>query len=153
MILGTPMMIKGGLATDDRGVLRFVNDFSPLDAGIKRFYQVQNHRAGFIRAWHGHQKGAKFVFCPQGAALILATKVPKIGVPGEDTVPEFRTVLSATSPGVLVIPPGYYNGFKTLTKDAILLFFTTTTMEEDKTDDLRLDWNRFGTKIWEEDFR
>lgn len=153
--IGTPNMIMGGQAVDDRGVLRFVNAFSPLDAGIKRFYQVENHRAGFIRAWHGHMKGSKFVYCPRGAALVLATQIPAIGLPGEDIDEEFvhKTVLSSDRPGVLIIPPSYYNGFKTLTDDTILLFFTNTTMEEDKTDDLRLDWDRFGRKIWEENYR
>ena len=44
----------GGIAVDDRGQLRFVNDFN--FANVKRFYQVENHRQGFIRAWHGHKK-------------------------------------------------------------------------------------------------
>ncbi len=154
-VLGTPKVIRGGLAADDRGVLRFVNDFNPQQAEIKRFYQVQNHQAGFIRAWHGHMKGSKFVYCPQGAALVLATQIPAIGLPGEDIDDEYvsRTILSAAAPGILIIPPSYYNGFKTLTDDTILLFFTNTTMEEDKTDDLRLDWDRFGTKIWQENYR
>jgi dTDP-4-dehydrorhamnose 3,5-epimerase len=45
-----PKIINGGIAPDDRGSVRFVNDFD--FAKVKRFYQVENHRAGFIRAWH-----------------------------------------------------------------------------------------------------
>jgi len=154
-VLGTPTLIKGGLAVDDRGVLRFVNDFNPQDAGVKRFYQVQNHASGFVRAWHGHTKGSKFVYCVQGSAIVLATQLPAIGIPGEDIDAKYvsRTMLSSTCPSMLVIPPNYYNGFKTLGENTILVFFTTTTMEEDKTDDFRLDWDRFGKKIWEVKYR
>ena len=49
--------ITGNISTDDRGSLKFINDFN-FD-GIKRFYQVQNHCKNFIRAWHGHIKEAK----------------------------------------------------------------------------------------------
>ena len=53
-------ILDGGIATDDRGCVRFVNDFN--FKGVKRFYQVENHRQGFIRAWHGHKKEGKYVY-------------------------------------------------------------------------------------------
>ena len=34
-------LINGGVAVDDRGSVRFVNDFD--FEGVKRFYQVQNY--------------------------------------------------------------------------------------------------------------
>ena len=37
----------------------FVNDFN--FENVKRFYQVENHRQGFIRAWHGHKKEGKYI--------------------------------------------------------------------------------------------
>ena len=43
-----PHMIPGGIAVDDRGALRFINDFA--FEGVKRFYCVTNHRAGTVRA-------------------------------------------------------------------------------------------------------
>ena len=43
-----PEIIKGGVAVDDRGCVRFVNDFDFKD--VKRFYQISNHEKGFIRA-------------------------------------------------------------------------------------------------------
>jgi len=44
---------------------------------------------------------------------------------------------------VLFIPPNKYNGFQTLTYDAIIMFFSTVTMEEAKDDDFRLPYNHF----------
>jgi hypothetical protein len=52
-----PVMLSGGLALDDRGEVAFVNEFN--FRGVKRFYMVSNHRAGYIRAWHGHRREGK----------------------------------------------------------------------------------------------
>ncbi len=143
-----PIVLKGGQAVDDRGSLKFVNEFCFQDAGIKRFYQVQNHQAGFIRAWHGHLHEAKFVYVPQGSAIVCATR---IGPFNDGWSPDdvHRFVLSGLTPSVVYIPKGYYNGFKTLTDDAILLFFSTSMLEESKGDDIRVSWDAFGTKMWE----
>ena len=55
-----PILIKGGLAVDDRGQLTFANVFS--FAGIQRFYMVENFSTEVIRAFHGHLRENKFVF-------------------------------------------------------------------------------------------
>ncbi len=59
-------LIPGNVFADDRGFLRFINDFN--FENVKRFYQVENHRQGFIRAWHGHKKEAKYVYVSKGSA-------------------------------------------------------------------------------------
>ena len=61
-------IFEGKIIADDRGTVRFINDFNFV--GVKRFYQVENHRRGFIRAWHGHRKEGKYVYVVNGAALI-----------------------------------------------------------------------------------
>lgn len=146
---------SGGIAVDDRGSLRFVNDFD--FQGVKRFYQVENHRRGFIRAWHGHLKEAKYVYVASGTALVGVTPLiqhdnmlePGGYVPSNRDVKRF--VLSAKAPQVLYIPPGYANGFKNLEDGTIILFFSTTTLEESKGDDLR--FSHTLVDIWQEDFR
>jgi hypothetical protein len=59
LTLTEPTVISGGRATDDRGALGFINDLSLAD--FKRFYTVENHEVGFVRAWHGHLKEAKAI--------------------------------------------------------------------------------------------
>ena len=142
----TVTLIRGGLAVDDRGCLRFVNDFAV--EGVKRFYQVENHRRGFIRAWHGHEKEGKYVFVAKGSALVGA--VPIGNEPGNLTGLS-KHVLSDKSPAVLWIPAGHYNGFKSLEEDTRIMFFSTATLEESKGDDIRLPFDAFN--IWQEDFR
>ena len=134
-------LINGGLSVDDRGSVRFVNDFN-FD-GVKRFYQVENHSKGFIRAWHGHKKEGKYVYVVNGSALI--------GVVNMDSEEINKFVLSSQTPKVLWIPPGHYNGFKSLEENTKILFFSTSTIEESLGDDIRESHDKWN--IWEEDYR
>lgn len=157
-----PVLIEGGFAIDDRGVVSFVNGFEfagggfdffgePMMPPVCRFYIVANHHLGFVRAWHGHKKEAKYVTAVSGTALVCAVRVeeqdwnriddsqdPKLRV----NQPQ-RFILSASKPAVLFIPPGYANGWMSLTPDARLMFFSTLTLEESKTDDYR-----FPARYW-----
>lgn len=122
-------LIKGDLSVDDRGIVTFVNNFDFKD--VKRFYMVSNHSKGFVRAWHGHKKEAKYVFVTKGAIILALVDM-------EDTsLAEERVVLSANKPQIAYIPAGKFNGFKTLTDDTQVIFFSTATMEETKGDDYR----------------
>jgi dTDP-4-dehydrorhamnose 3,5-epimerase len=131
-----PRLIEGGLAVDDRGEIAFVNDFQ-FD-GVKRFYVVSNHRAGFVRAWHAHRHEGKYVIAIQGAAVVAAVAIDNWEHPARDAEIH-RYVLSAQKPTVLHIPPGYANGFMSLTADVKLIFFSTATLEESRSDDVRYD--------------
>jgi dTDP-4-dehydrorhamnose 3,5-epimerase-like enzyme len=131
-----PYIIEGGLAIDDRGSLSFVNGFN-FD-GVKRFYVVDNHKTGFIRAWHGHRYEAKYVFVLQGAAIVAAVAIDNWERPSRN-LQVHRHILSAQKPAVLYIPQGYANGFMSLTADTRLLFFSTATFEESIKDDVRYD--------------
>lgn len=134
-------LINGGVSVDDRGSVRFVNDFN-FD-GVKRFYQVENHSRGFIRAWHGHKKEGKYVYVVNGSALI--------GVVNMENEEISKFVLSSQTPKVLWIPPGHFNGFKSLEENTKILFFSTSTLEESLGDDIREDHDKWN--IWNEDYR
>lgn len=142
MIFGEDVkFISGGTALDDRGKLNFINDLS--FEGFKRFYLVQNHRQGFIRAWHGHKLEGKAVVAIKGSALVCVVKVDNWDSPSRE-LPVFRQVLSSEKFGALWIPPGYANGFMSLSKDCILMFLSTSSLEESAGDDIRFPsrhWN------------
>lgn len=139
-------LMKGGIAVDDRGNLRFANDFT--FEGVKRFYQVENYRRGFIRAWHGHEREGKYVWVACGSALVGA--VP-LGTEKGDCSKVKKFVLSDKAPGVLWIPGGHYNGFMSLEENTRIMFFSTASMEETRGDDIRLEYDAWN--IWKEDFR
>ena len=132
----TVRLIEGGLAVDDRGQVSFVNDFG--FAGVRRFYMVSNHRQGFVRAWHAHRREAKYVFVASGAAVVGAVEIDDWEAPSK-TAQVHRYVLSAKKPSILYIPSGYANGFESLTDDTNIIFFSTASMEEAKSDDVRYD--------------
>jgi dTDP-4-dehydrorhamnose 3,5-epimerase-like enzyme len=131
-----PTLLIGDLAVDDRGEVGFVNDFD--FAGVKRFYTVRNHRQGFVRAWHAHRREAKYVTVVAGAAVVGAVQVDNWDNPSKD-LKVLRYVLSAARPRVLYIPAGYANGFMSLTDDARLMFFSTSSLAESQGDDVRFD--------------
>ena len=129
-----PKLFKGDIAIDDRGIVGFNNglDLSP----IKRFYTIQNHVPGFIRAWHGHLKEEKYFIVTSGSAIIST-----ILMHPQDNDLDLRFIetytLHETIPSVLYIPAGYYNGFKLLSPGTKLLILSTSTFEESKNDDYR----------------
>lgn len=129
-----PTLIEGGLSIDDRGETAFVNGFT--FEGVKRFYLLSNHRAGFVRAWHAHKQAAKYVLVVQGTALIGAVAIDNWQSPDKNAK-VYRFVLSAHKPVVLYIPPGYANGAMTLTADTKIMYFATDTLEETQQDDYR----------------
>lgn len=145
--------IAGGVSVDDRGSVRYANDFK--FENVKRFYQVENHRSGFIRAWHGHKNEGKYVYVAKGSALIAAVPLDTMFQLKEKQFvgsPEiFKTVLSSTNPKILFIPAGYANGFKSLESRTIIQFFSTSTLEESLNDDYRFDYDLVD--VWKEEFR
>lgn len=139
--MAEPKLIAGGLAVDDRGALSFVNEFD--FQGVRRFYVVSNHRAGVVRAWHGHRREAKYVTALVGSAVVAAVEIDDWERPSKD-LPVYRFVLSAEKPAILHIPPGFANGSMTLTPDAKLVYFSTAMIDESREDDVRFDayyWN------------
>lgn len=137
-------LIRGDLAVDDRGLLRFVNDFE--FAGVRRFYLVENHCPGFTRAWHAHRREGKYILVVSGAAIVAAVRIADWSGP-TTAGPVHRHVLSADKPAVLWVPPGHANGFRTLSGDARIMFFSTSSLAESRDDDVRWPPGQFGD-VW-----
>ena len=138
-----PKLIRGGLSVDGRGIVSFCNDFQ--FAGIKRFYLVRNHRAGFVRAWHAHKDEHKFIGCLVGATKVCAVHLEAGGDWDDNPRPDLPVqtwTLSAHLPGILHIPAGWANGWMGLTDDTLMAFYSTSTLEESQADDFRYpaDW-------------
>jgi len=137
-------IFKGGRAIDDRGELKFIDNFDFSKAGIKRFYHTENHCRGVIRAWHGHKIEEKYVYVVRGTALFGTVNM-------EDTTKQEKFVLSARDPKILHIPSGYYNGFMSLEEDTIVLYYSTLLLPEAIKDDYRQPWDMWNP--WHVDYR
>lgn len=136
-----PNVIQQQAFADDRGIV--YTALTNLDQfGIKRSYVVKNWSKGMIRAWHGHKKASTFMHVIKGAAKLAAVSIDGVGEP-------FVTVLTENTPGVLWVPPGYYNGAMSLEDDTRILVYSTLLIEEVKNDDFRAHWStNGGTQIW-----
>ncbi len=130
-------LIAGDLVVDERGTLRFINDFDFKN--VKRFYQVENHRQGYIRAWHGHKKENKYMYVVSGSAFV--------GVVDLETEEIQKFILSSSKPRILWIPANTANGFMNLEENTKIIFFSSSTLEESKKDDLRFPHDKWN--IWD----
>lgn len=142
-----PRQYEGACSVDPRGKVSFCNDFD-FD-GVKRFYMVENNQVGLVRAWHAHKHEAKYIMMLKGEAIIGAVKISNWEKPSPDT-PVHRFLMNSERPTVLYIPTGYANGFITLTKDAQIIFFSTSTLEESKNDDFRYNPRYWDLPIYED---
>jgi len=138
-------LIKGGVSIDERGSVNFVNDFDFKK--IKRFYLVENSSLDIVRAFHGHLKEAKYVFVISGSILMSVVKIDHAINPDKNIKVE-QFVLSEKEPNVLFIPSGYANGFKSLEKKTKVIFFSTSSLEESKSDDFRFPYDYWGKQVW-----
>ena len=140
----TPTLIQGGKSIDDRGSLSFNNEV--VLSSFQRFYAIENHKQGFIRAWHGHLKESKLFVPLKGSFLVAAVPLDHPINPSKDNE-IYKTVLSESGAKSLFIPKGYANGFMNLSADAVLLVFSSSTLEESKDDDFRFNfdyWNAWN---------
>jgi dTDP-4-dehydrorhamnose 3,5-epimerase len=140
-----PELLAGGVAVDDRGVLSYINDLYIHGFQPRRMYMVENFESGFIRAWHGHQFESKIAIVVRGAALVYTIPIDQDDIDKNVSV---RFVLSSVKPQALYIPPGYYNGFKTLSPDTQIMFLSNKTVEESAHDDIRKPFDAFGVEMW-----
>ena len=142
--MNKPEIIKGALSVDDRGKVSFVNDFK-FD-NVKRFYIVENHKVGFVRAWHAHKNEDKYVYVIKGSALVGSVEIDDWNNPSKTLQPN-KVVLSDMSPSVYFIPKGHANGFMSLTNNLIITFFSTSPLNESIDDDYRFESNYWD--IWD----
>lgn len=133
-------MMECGVSVDSRGSVTFANGF-PLKE-FQRFYIIRNSSDAPIRAWHAHHNESKAFFPINGSFLVGAIKVPDWSEPPLDENPDFFT-LEATNPKALFVPKGYANGIKSLSADAEILVFSSSTLAESQKDDFR-----FAPSTW-----
>lgn len=139
-----PHLIHRNLFVDDRGYV--YGAFDKMDEfGIKRTYVVENHDRGFVRAWHGHRKATTYMHVIYGAAKLVAAPMD-----GGDPV---VVTVSARSPAIFVVPPGYYNGSMSLEPGTKILVYSTITLEECHSDDFRKSWYELHPAIWDVKWR
>lgn len=139
-----PIKITGGRFLDDRGFLKalvFPAGFTP-----KRLYSVNNWRANFIRAWHGHLTESKLIYLSKGSGIVAAVHMSN-SIEPDKSASVYRFVLDNESHSAVYIPAGYANGLMSLTNDAEFTVLSSATLEESKHDDYRFPFDYW--KAWD----
>ena len=141
-----PSILKGGIFTDHRGSMRFVNDFRFGD--VNRFYFIKHPDTTVVRAWQGHQFEKKYFYPIAGSFLVAWVKIDDFENPSRDLLPEYH-ILSTENSEIISVPKGYANGLKALEPNSELLIFSDMDLEESVNEKIRfsadwwLDWNKF----------
>lgn len=145
--MNKPELITTFIYIDDRGIIQGTNslDLSKLD--IRRFYIVTNHKQGFIRAFHGHKEEKKYLYVIKGAITVKIIAFEDVEL--KNNIHTYHL----NSNNLLVIPNGYYHGYKNLTQDTIIMVMSNKTLDESTKDDYRLKYDYFGSEIWEDFYR
>jgi len=133
------------VSSDDRGAfVPFLNGANALGEqpglAVKRVYYVYNYGAGVIRGFHFHQKEWKYFIIVSGAAKFVALDPDR----AEE---KFTFVSSSRKPNLIVIPPGYANGWISLEPQTILVCGSTSSFDESIKDDKRFDPYTWGD-VW-----
>jgi dTDP-4-dehydrorhamnose 3,5-epimerase len=127
-------LIKGNIHKDQRGIVKFVNDFH--FENVKRFYTITHPVTSTIRAWQGHKLETKYFYVTKGSFLINWIKIDNWEKPSKELKINTHT-LSDTESEILIIPRGHATGFKALAPDSTMVVFSDMSLEESKNDDYR----------------
>ena len=146
--MSEPQKILGGRFVDDRGFLKalvFPEDFIP-----KRLYSVNNWRANFVRAWHGHKFESKLIYMSKGSGIVAAVSMSDTVTPDKNAH-VYRFVIDSEAHSAIYIPAGYANGLMSLTAGAEFTVISSASLEESKGDDYRFPYDYW--KAWDIDQR
>ena len=139
-----PHIIYGKNYIDERGELKFYNDFDM--SSIKRMYFTTILNTKLIRAWQGHTIQSRWFCCIKGSFLVKLIKIDNWKSPSEE-LPVLKYKLSSKKKEILFIPSGYVNGFKALQSDSKLMIMSNYGFSEAENDEFRYDKNKWSK--WE----
>jgi len=120
------IVIEGNLHRDERGMVRFVNDFDMTQ--VKRMYCIEP-KLGVIRAWQGHKIETKWFYVAKGSFIVKTINI--------NTSEKKEYQLKDTESKVLEIQGGHYNGFESLEEGSVLMVFSDLGLDQSKGDDFR----------------
>lgn len=122
-----PEIIKGKNHQDERGVIRFNNDFNAL--GIKRLYSIENVNTTFIRGWQGHKIEQRWFSAIFGSFNIKLIEIDDWESPSKN-LPILEFNLSAENLDILHIPEGFVSSIQAREENSKLLLFSDFELGE-----------------------
>ncbi|WP_312789829.1 WxcM-like domain-containing protein [Sphingobacterium sp.] len=118
--MGELSFIQGGIAKDERGQIRFVNDFDM--SLVKRFYIIKNADTELIRGWRSHRIEQRWFYVLSGSFNVDLVKIDDWENPSA-SLPIENLELNAADMKILHVPAGYGTAFRALDADSELLVY------------------------------
>jgi len=113
-----PILLKGNCHTDERGNLKYKNNFDTSE--VKRTYIIENKSTVFKRGWQGHKVEQRWFSALSGSFQIQLIKVDDWEHPST-TLNPFVFQLESKTLDVLHIPAGYISCIQATEENSKLL--------------------------------
>lgn len=136
-------IIQGGVAKDQRGQIRFVNDFDMT--AVKRFYIIQNSDLELVRGWRAHRIEQRWFYVLSGVFRMDLVQIDNWQEASPDLPVETR-MISADNQEIWHVPKGYGTAFQALEPHSQLLVFADHGIEHVPMDDYTWDWAYFKNR-------
>lgn len=124
--------IKGGVAADHRGQIRFVNDFDMTE--VKRFYIITNADTELVRGWRAHRLEQRWFYVLSGSFSLDIVKIDN-WEQASPALPISKETLMASEQRVLHVPVGYGLAWRALEPGSELLVYADSNIADAKLDD------------------
>lgn len=132
-------LIQGNISRDQRGVLKYNNDFDLTE--IKRLYIIQNDSKNIIRGWQGHKIEQRWFTSISGIFKINLIEIDNWEKPSKSLI-QRTYILDSKQLTTLHVPAGFVSSIQSLTISAKLLVFADHRHNEIN-DDYRYEINYF----------
>lgn len=124
--------IQGGIAKDQRGQIRFVNDFDMSE--VKRFYIIKNQDIDLMRGWRAHRIEQRWFYVLSGSFVVNIVQIDDWQEASRN-LPVERKVIDSRENQVLHLSPGYATAFRALEQESELLVFADYGIDHATKDD------------------
>lgn len=124
--------IKGGCSKDERGQIRFVNDFDM--SLVKRFYIIKNADTELVRGWRGHRIEQRWFYVIAGAFNVKIVRINN-WEDADNMLPIQNIELNNKDMQVLNVPAGYATAFIASEPNSELLVYADYPLSHATLDD------------------
>ena len=132
--------IQGGIAKDQRGQIRFVNDFNMGE--VKRFYLIKNSDLNLIRGWRAHRIEKRWFYILSGSFLINIVKIDNWESPSVNLKVE-KILMNSIENKMIYLPPGYGTAIKALEPESEVLVFADHNLDHADLDNYTFELDYF----------
>ena len=129
---GSPLIISGGIHSDKRGTICFVNDFDM--AQVKRFYRIIHSDVSIRRGWRGHRIEQRWFNVIKGGFKVSLVKIIDWIQPDPSAI-LVHFDLDAAENCILHVPAGYASCLQATKANSEVLVFADFGVEDSKNDD------------------